>query len=164
MSSLPSSILPQELYLGSFAHARNFKIFEELNIGCVINCAREIPNHFQDGNIKYLKMELNDDTHFDLMPYFEKMIEFVSQFRENHSDKSILFHCASGCSRSASMVIAYLMKSKEWDCKTAYEYVKEHRNKIKPNEGFVECLLKFEKILYPNKDVPSLDIAKYHEY
>jgi len=160
-SQLPSSIIEGTLYLGSFAHARNLKIFHQLNIGLVINCAREIPNYHSDPTIKYFKMDLNDDTHFNLMPFFDQVFDVLNQ--HNNQQQAVLFHCASGCSRSASMVIAYLMKLNGWTLKQSYDYVKEHRSKIKPNPGFIECLIGYEKQLYPTMEVPSIDMVNYHQ-
>ncbi|KAG2378030.1 hypothetical protein C9374_008652 [Naegleria lovaniensis] len=164
--SLPSAIVDETIYLGSFAHARSKPCFEKLNIGCVVNCARELSNHFENEKISYFNVPINDETHVDILPYFDQVFEFVNSFLEQsqqHTKASVLFHCASGCSRSASMTIAFLMKKNNWDLKTAYEYVKQKRSQIQPNEGFVECLLKYENKLFPNLANPSVDISQYHK-
>ncbi|KAF0976583.1 hypothetical protein FDP41_004482 [Naegleria fowleri] len=167
-SSMPSTIIDGMIYLGSFAHARNKSCFEQLNIGCVVNCARELNNHFENqviseqiGPVRYYHLELNDDTLFDIFSHFDLAFEFVNKFLESQQETkaSVLFHCASGCSRSASITIAFLMKKNHWDFKTAYQYVKEKRSKIQPNEGFVEC----ENKPFPNLDHPSIDISQYHK-
>lgn len=53
-----------------------------------------------------------------------------------------------GISRSASMVIAFLMKELGMDLKNAKEYVKEKRNIIDPNNAFMKDLKRFEEELY----------------
>jgi len=45
-------------------------------------------------------------------------------------------HCAAGVSRSASIVIAYLMKINHWTFENAYSFVKSKRKIIDPNFGF----------------------------
>jgi protein-tyrosine phosphatase len=59
----------------------------------------------------------------------------------------VLVHCAQGRSRSASMVIAYLMKQQHMSFHQALSQVKEARPIISPNEGFMAQLQKFEKTL-----------------
>jgi protein-tyrosine phosphatase len=49
-------------------------------------------------------------------------------------------HCAAGVSRSASFVIAYLIKKKEMLYPDALKYVKERRRVICPNGGFKKQL------------------------
>ncbi len=60
----------------------------------------------------------------------------------------MLVHCQMGISRSASMVIAFLMKELGMDLKNAKEYVKEKRNIIDPNNAFMKDLKRFEEELY----------------
>lgn len=52
----------------------------------------------------------------------------------------MLVHCAAGVSRSASFVIAYLMKKRDMLYPDALRYVKERRKVISPNSGFKKQL------------------------
>ena len=54
-------------------------------------------------------------------------------------------HCQAGRSRSASIVIAFLMKEKELSRDIAADYVKSKRNEIAPNPKFWEELLQWQK-------------------
>ena len=47
-------------------------------------------------------------------------------------------HCAMGMSRSASTVILFLMKKFKIPYEEAYTFVKSRREKIDPNDGFIE--------------------------
>lgn len=49
---------------------------------------------------------------------------------------SVLVHCAAGVSRSASIVIAYLMRNNGMNYTEAYALVKNKRFVICPNHGF----------------------------
>jgi protein-tyrosine phosphatase len=53
-------------------------------------------------------------------------------------------HCWAGVSRSATIVIAYLMRKNKWPLETAMDYVKQKRNFINPNHGFLAKLKDFE--------------------
>jgi len=49
-----------------------------------------------------------------------------------------------GISRSASVVIAYLIKNHDMSYEFAFAFVKKYRACIKPNSGFVKCLKEWE--------------------
>jgi protein-tyrosine phosphatase len=51
-----------------------------------------------------------------------------------------MVHCKAGMSRSAALVIAYLMIEHKWPYEDAFTYVKKKRHIIAPNEGFVRQL------------------------
>lgn len=59
----------------------------------------------------------------------------------------VLVHCKMGISRSASVVIAYVMKAKNWNLHKALTYVKNKRTCIKPNENFLKQLEVYQGIL-----------------
>lgn len=58
----------------------------------------------------------------------------------------VLVHCYAGVSRSASIVIAYVMKELNLDFDTAYQLVHRARPVVSPNEGF-EKQLRFYRAL-----------------
>ncbi len=61
--------------------------------------------------------------------------------------QKVLVHCHAGVSRSTTVVVAFLMKTKRWPYKKALNYVKQRRYIVDPNFGFVEQLRKFEESL-----------------
>jgi protein-tyrosine phosphatase len=63
-----------------------------------------------------------------------------------YDNKKILFHCFAGVSRSATVAIAYIMKKYNLTVIEAYNMVKNKRNIIHPNEGFMLALTKFSKV------------------
>mmetsp|Transcript_3384 Transcript_3384/g.4209 ORF Transcript_3384/g.4209 Transcript_3384/m.4209 type:complete len:94 (+) Transcript_3384:208-489(+) len=65
--------------------------------------------------------------------------EFLRRARERGA---VLVHCAAGISRSASLVIAYLIRYHRMDFEEAFEHVKLGRNFINPNKSFIEQLRK----------------------
>lgn len=63
---------------------------------------------------------------------------------------NIFIHCHQGVSRSASLVLAYLMIYKNMSLKQAIQQVASKRY-IFPNDGFLEQLIDLEKELYKKK-------------
>ena len=59
----------------------------------------------------------------------------------------ILVHCFAGVSRSASCVIAYLMKSKQIGYEEALAMTKAKRECVEPNEAFIRQLQEYQSQL-----------------
>lgn len=103
-----------------------------------------------DGEIKYpdpitcLKIKIYDWDDEPIFEYFEEVCAFIDKQREKGH---VLVHCRAGVSRSATIVIAYVMKKKRWTYKEAYEFVLSKRGIIKPNQGFINQLMAWEKTL-----------------
>ena len=64
----------------------------------------------------------------------------------------------SGASRSASVVIAYVMWAQKMPFKEALDFVSKKRSAVFPNQGFKDQLKKFEGILKENNyDLNKID-------
>ena len=70
---------------------------------------------------------------------------------ENKTYNRVLIHCEMGISRSATIVIAYLMYKLKITLFDAYLYVFSRRNVIRPNSSFLKQLELFEKKLFNGK-------------
>ncbi|OZJ05327.1 hypothetical protein BZG36_01564 [Bifiguratus adelaidae] len=77
----------------------------------------------------------------DLIAQFAFIDEAISQ------KKSVLVHCQLGISRSASLVIAYVMRSKHMTLDEAFDYVKSKSPYIAPNMSLLYQLKDFETLL-----------------
>ena len=60
---------------------------------------------------------------------------------------SVLVHCHFGVSRSATVVLAYLMHRCRIPLKQAHNLVQQRRSQIQPNKGFWKQLRTFERYL-----------------
>jgi len=59
-----------------------------------------------------------------------------SLLMKEEKKSGVLVHCMAGISRSASIVVAYLMKLNNWDVEKSLDTVKQSRKFIDPNAGF----------------------------
>jgi len=93
-----------------------------------------------------------DDSFYEANKMLQNLPQCIN-FIDNELKKGykVLVHCNGGISRSASVIIGYLMKKNQISYEEAFQIVKEKKNNIKPNLGF-EIMLKndFEKICIDN--------------
>ncbi|KAM6435213.1 dual specificity protein phosphatase 10-like isoform 1-T4 [Liasis olivaceus] len=137
-----SPILPF-LFLGNEKDAQNLEKMLHLNVGHVLNVTTHLPlYHADSGRLRYKRLPATDSNRQDLRQYFEEAFEFIEEAHQ--SGKGVLIHCQAGVSRSATIVIAYLMKHTLMTMGDAYKYVKGRRSVISPNLNFMGQLLQFE--------------------
>ena len=87
---------------------------------------------------------IDDDPNEPIEIYFDVCFDFL-----DHCAKPVLVHCEAGMSRSATMVIAWLMHRGQ-TLSEAYNYVIGKRSFIQPNNGFLFKLYQLSEKLYPN--------------
>jgi len=91
--------------------------------------------------IQYLGFHVDDLPHCNISRYFHRTTEFIH--RAVTGGGLVAVNCYMGLSRSASVVIAYLMTKHEMSLERALGFVKKSRN-VRPNEGFVRQLKDLE--------------------
>lgn len=145
--SHPTRIL-KFLYLGNFTHATKIEELKKLEINYILNCASECYNINLPEDIKELHLMIRDYEDFELFDYFEKANQFINKCKSMGG--KCLVHCKLGISRSAAFVIAYLIKYTKLGVDEAFNYIKNKRISIKPNDGFMRQLYLYEKISKKN--------------
>ena len=68
-----------------------------------------------------------DHEHYDLSVHFDTAAQFIHQSRQH---TNILVHCMAGVSRSATLVIAYLMKYLNMPFKEAHRALQTNRRRV----------------------------------
>lgn len=145
MGQLDSPTLIKEyLYLGSEWNASNIEELSKNGVHYILNISREIDN-FYPGILHYYNIKEWDCEETNLLKYWENTHKFISKVREKKG--IVLVHCKMGISRSASTVIAYLMKEYHMSRQEAYDMVKGMRSCIMPNNAFWNQLETYEGIL-----------------
>ncbi|XP_044514982.1 dual specificity protein phosphatase 13-like [Gracilinanus agilis] len=132
------------IYVGDLWAARNLKILQSLRITHILNAAHgglgvsTGPGYYRHIPMTYLGIEAFDDCAFDLSVFFHEAANFIQGALETPEGK-VLVHCAMGLSRSATLVLAFLMLRKHLTLVEALKTVSVHRN-ICPNLGFLSQL------------------------
>ncbi|RKP21781.1 phosphatases II, partial [Rozella allomycis CSF55] len=148
IKTAPSLILPG-LWLGSERDAHDISFIKENNISFVLNVSKEAKNAFEnDDDIEYCHFDFQDYFDQDILNYLPKCFEFLAKSRSRNA----LIHCTLGISRSPTIAIAYVMKVKGWRMQKSYDHVKQIRNSICPNVGFMSQLSQYEKTLFSLDD------------
>jgi dual specificity phosphatase 12 len=95
-------------------------------------------------HLKHYHIRADDDPNEDLLQHFKVTNAYIDEGLKNGG---VFIHCAMGKSRSATMVVAYLMwrDGKTWE--EALEQLCEGRPVCDPNIGFKEQLGVYQEIL-----------------
>lgn len=141
----PHDILDCRLFLGSFNQSEKYSVISDLKITHILNITSECGNVHEDKGIKYMKVSIADEDDKSIHPHFENAYQFIDETLRQDKNNNILVHCAMGKSRSATMIIMYIMKRFSWSFDKAFAFVKRKREIIEPNDGFVDQLKDFEK-------------------
>ncbi|XP_067399905.1 dual specificity protein phosphatase 26 [Emydura macquarii macquarii] len=137
------------LYLGDQDIAANRRELSRLHITHILNAShsrwRGGAEYYEGTGIHYQGIEAHDSPGFDMSPYFYPAADFIHQALSKSGGR-ILVHCAVGVSRSATLVLAYLMIHHHMTLVEAIKTVKDHRGII-PNRGFLHQLVTLDNSL-----------------
>ncbi|KAF9097673.1 Dual specificity protein phosphatase 9 [Mortierella sp. AD031] len=166
--SEPVCVLPN-LYLGAEHNATNVRVLKRLGITFVLNVAIEIAKEGTGaatitqldtsaaeeatrGSIQFKSLAW---THHqkDLLRDFPAAFAMIDEaLAANNGQGKALVHCQLGVSRSASLVIAYVMRAQGMGLTEAYDFVKQRSGVISPNMSLMYQLAEFEKGLKKQGD------------
>jgi atypical dual specificity phosphatase len=136
--SNPTQILPN-LYLGSAFNAYDIDQLNRINANVIINVTKEIDNFFESNlNFTYYKYPISDDNTEPIANILQNTYDKIDLHLERGD--CVFVHCYMGASRSASVVINYLMKAKLQSYNYAYNFVKNVRPVVNLSELFATTL------------------------
>lgn len=137
-----------DVYLGpkSAAGANAYDHLVLAGVTGIVNCTNRVPCYHrnEESGIKYCQVAVNDELGADILTYLMGATTFMHAVLSTES--SVLVHCEMGVSRSATVVIAYLIRYLEMTRDEAYVEVKKRRPQINPNPGFWRQLQSFESL------------------
>ena len=139
----PAQVAPG-LYLGDRRDAKDRAALRRPNIQSIVNCtppksedpAAGCPSFFER-ELRYLRVPIYDSPAEDAAQHFESVLDVIAG-RLHHG--GVLVHCNRGVSRSATFVVAHLMKARALDPASALELVRAARPQAEPNAAFLKQL------------------------
>lgn len=143
------------IYLGGVAHARPL-VYRTLSIDLVINCIPRtdphvlrtshttgcIPSESLTGNPEVVYLNMLDHCDQDLETPIK--IALMAMRAGVAGGKRILVHCHAGISRSSSIVIGWIMMTRNLTFNQALMYVRRRHPSADPNVGFCLVLERIE--------------------
>ncbi|CAK9097120.1 Tyrosine-protein phosphatase pmp1 [Durusdinium trenchii] len=166
----PSVVIAGELALGSFNAA--LRLAQEDPAVVVVNCAgtklhdflpqtRTVMEGFR-ATQRLLDLEWEDSAEWaerqldggvEEASALETLLDALRWAKEQQQQgKMVMVNCAQGRSRSATFAIALVMATRNLEVEGAYALVKEARPFIRPNDGFLKQLHRWQaklKGLFP---------------
>uniref|UniRef100_A0A8C5M5K3 Dual specificity protein phosphatase n=1 Tax=Leptobrachium leishanense TaxID=445787 RepID=A0A8C5M5K3_9ANUR len=140
------------LYLGDQEIAANRGELIQLRITHILNATHSRwrgAEGYEGMNISYMGIDAQDSPTFDMSVHFYTAADFIHNALRDKGGK-ILVHCAVGVSRSATLVLAYLMIHHDMTLVDAITTVKDRRGII-PNRGFLRQLINLDNTLKRNR-------------
>lgn len=125
------------LYLGDAQSSMDTNFINDKRIRYVVNCTRDLPVL---PDMPYMRIPVDDVYSENISAYFGDAIDLIEKARKEEA--AILIHCYAGISRSATIVIAYLV-SKGINLEDALKYILRKRKKVCPNRGFFNQLVRY---------------------
>ena len=121
----------------------------------VVCCVPDRPALLENFGIKYCQVPLSDSpgASTELRQAIDTACGFIEDARSR--GEGVVVHCNVGMSRSASVVIGYLIMSQRWSYERAYVHTKMIRGCILPNAGFEVVLAEMGEEICPARVMPS---------
>ena len=134
----PSHII-DNIYLGSAYNVSSVDTLNKYEIKRILNVTKEIPCMFPE-QFTYKSIQVKDTRDSFLDAHLEDAYQFIIKSPE----KQVIVHCYMGSSRSATIVLYYLMKKYNKTYEEALEFVRNKRSCVNLNKNFASELQKLE--------------------
>ncbi|RNF27058.1 dual-specificity protein phosphatase [Trypanosoma conorhini] len=148
----PTKIL-DFLFIGGVRDATNAEFLRRENIVTILNVSRE-EYWSVDRGIVIHPFAVDDTSDADIQQFFRPTYMLLEQTRKAYYyackggtgvGPRALVHCQRGKSRSATIVLAYLIRHNGWTVAEALQYVTRRRPCVEPNLGFIDALRAYQE-------------------
>ena len=136
-----ASKICEGVYLGDISSAYNKEKLKEQGITHILCTILGVEPVFPNDFV-YKNIYLRDVPSQEILNYLDECADFIDQAQKQGG--KVLVHCMCGISRSASMVIAYLISKRSMQFEMAMSHVVTRRPIAKPNPGFQQQLINYE--------------------
>jgi len=121
--------IEEGLFLCDYDALHHLSFFQDKNIKHVLSVCRvdyqslNLPN-----DLNIMMIPIMDMDNEDIFKYFEAAVQFIQKGLDER--QGVLVHCMAGISRSASIMISYIMHSRKLGYMQAFALVKRKKKKI----------------------------------
>ncbi|XP_073281909.1 dual specificity protein phosphatase PHS1-like [Primulina huaijiensis] len=137
------------LFIGGALTARSVYTLQHLGITHILClCSNEIgqsDSQFPE-LFEYQNFSIYDNEDANISNIFQEAHDFIDSVEQIHG--KVLVHCFEGKSRSATLVLAYLMLRKNFSLLEAWNALKRVHRRAQPNDGFARILLNLDRKLH----------------
>lgn len=150
------------IMIGNKAAAEDASFLASLGVTHLLNCAHVLGHWMGQENpkvyrvdpdlaelaqrgINILQLELLDESKVEICEKFQENNAWIKQALD--SGGKVLVNCYQGASRSATVVLAFLIQEHKMQVEEALVAVKKKRD-IRPNNGFLQQLIDFSNAVH----------------
>eukprot|EP00803_Ostreobium_quekettii_P002330 evm.model.scf_303EXC.1 EVM.evm.TU.scf_303EXC.1 scf_303EXC:1395-14605(+) len=135
----------QRVYLGNAMASQALHTLKHLGVGHIVNATDDLLLPDDEWGFVCMRVAMADNENEDIERHFESVRRFINSAKESGS--GVLVHCHEGKSRSAALVLAYLLMENKWTLKDAMAFLLDRQPKACPNPGFMQRLLDLDERL-----------------
>jgi len=134
------------LWLGDKNIALNKDFYKDNSIDIVINCSKDLP--FINLDIEKVRLKIHDNLEKEEIINMYHNLDYITNYMYENIllCKNILVHCYAGKQRSATIVLAYILRYSNLKLEKAVELLKYKKTDVfTPTINFIEALKLYNK-------------------
>ena len=159
----PSQVLPW-LFISGIEAAQDQEVLCQIGVTHVISIVANPDKVRVPKRLRRLSLALRDEKDEDISACFDTAWAFACEARRSLADGGeggkLLIHCKMGRSRSATLVLLVLLRSREYTLQTAWLHLRSCRRQMALNTGFVQQLIAEEEAITGQTSTVQWDSAK----
>lgn len=158
-----SEVLPNKLFMTNHVGAANTVSLRSMGITHIMAVGSEFLDTDESG-FTFWKKDITDDAY-----QRDRMADALRDavaFQKNAiaGGGKVLVHCAAGISRSATVVLAYLLLHVSSSLLEAFNLLMSRRRIVWPNDGFMTALIALELEEHGNASMTIEEYVSWGEY
>ncbi|KAF5793037.1 putative phosphoric monoester hydrolase [Helianthus annuus] len=143
------TLITSSLFIGGALAARSVYTLQHIGITHILClCSNEIgqADSQRPDLFEYRNFCIDDEEDSNISEIFEEAHQFIDAVEQKGG--KVLVHCFEGRSRSATVVLAYLMMRKNYTLLKAWNSLRRVHRRAQPNDGFARVLMELDEKLY----------------